>query len=358
MLTNEITELLEIKYPIIQAPMAGGITTSTLVSEVSNSGGLGMIGVGGMPSNQMREQIREVKQLTSNNFGINLFVPGEFTTSDSEIEETTKLLDPLFRKLDIQQNEVDLPSSKRNYESFQEKVEIIAEERVPVCSFIFGIPPKEVITKLKGNGIIVIGTATTVHEAVEIENAGLDAVVVQGSEAGGHRGTFAGEVEESLIGLMSLLPQAANHVTIPIIAAGGIMDGRGLAASLCLGAKGVQMGTAFLTTIESGAHPLHKEAILDTSKEQTVLTRSFTGKFARAIKNSFVSDLQKHEGVFPDFPIHRVLAQPIVKASQSQNNPEYMLLLSGQSPGLAKHETVQTLMANMITEAKKMNIDL
>lgn len=181
----------------------------------------------------------------------------------------------------------------------------------------------------------------------------MDAVVVQGSEAGGHRGTFLSDVKDSLLGTMSLVPQAADHVSIPIIATGGIMDGRGLVASLQLGAHGVQMGTAFLTTNESGAHPLHKEVILE-SRQPTVLTRSFTGKYARAIKNAFITDLEKDESTFPAFPIHRKLAQPVVSAAKIQKNPDYMLLLSGQSTYLAKRQPAKELIESVIKESKLM----
>lgn len=353
MLRNELTELLKINYPILQAPMAGGITTPRLVSEVSNAGGLGMIGVGGMPANQMQEQIRQTKQLTSKSFGINLFVPEEFVATDEEVEATKEILAPLFKKLNIKQEDAELPTPQSKEKDFQEKVEMIVEEKVPVCSFIFGIPPKEVITKMKENGIIVIGTATTVREAMEVEKAGMDAVVMQGSEAGGHRGAFIKEVKDSLVGTMSLVPQAADCLNIPIIAAGGIMGGRGLTAALHLGALGVQMGTAFLTTEESGAHPLHKEAILN-SEDQTVLTRSFTGKYARAIKNAYVAELEAYEAGFPMFPLHRSLTQPIVTAAKNQNNPDYMLLLSGQSTTLARKKTARVLIETMVQEASKL----
>lgn len=354
MLDNELTKLLQINYPILQAPMAGGITTSKLVAEVSNIGGLGMIGVGGMPANDMYEQIKEVKQLTSKPFGINLFVHPHFSATEREIEETQHLLKPLFEKLGINQDEnVELPSIKAETDIFMEKINMIVEEKVPVCSFVFGIPSLDVITRLKDNGITVIGTATTVEEAVETEKAGMDAVVVQGSEAGGHRGTFLRDVNDSLLSTMSLVQQVADQVSIPIIATGGIMDGRGLVASIQHGAQGVQMGTAFITTNESGAHPLHKEAIL-SSRQPTVLTRSFTGKYARAIKNAFINDLEKHESTFPAFPIHRKLTQPIVSTAKVQKNPDYMLLLSGQNTHLSRRQSARELVESIIEEAKSM----
>jgi nitronate monooxygenase len=356
MLINELTELLNIKYPIIQAPMAGGITTSQLVSAVSNSGGLGMVGAGYMAPDAMKEQIREIKELTARNFGVNLFVPNEFHVTSDEIESAEKVLKPIREKLNLRdKGQLDLPNHKKNFEIFDELIQIVINENVPVCSFTFGLPSKEVISELKAHNIILLGTATTVREAMEAEKVGMDAIVVQGSEAGGHRGNFISEDKESLIGLMSLIPQVADHVRIPVIAAGGIMDGRGLMASLCLGAKAVQMGTAFLTCTESGAHHLYKEAIMNAGEEEMVLTNAFSGKWARGIKNRFIEEIQG-KGAFPQFPIQNALTQPIRKAAASQKNIDYMSLWSGQSPRLAKTQSVEDLIKSIVNDANKIHL--
>jgi nitronate monooxygenase len=356
MIKNKMTELLKIEFPIIQAPMAGGVTTSNLVAEVSNSGGLGMIGAGYMSPNQIREQIREIKQLTPNPFGINLFVPNEFTCTEIEIKSASQLLQPICEQLHINQNDnLEIPTSNHLFETFYEQIKIVIEENLPVCSFTFGVPSIEIIAKLKHHNIILMGTATTVEEAVENERVGMDIVCVQGSEAGGHRGNFRGEDQGSLVGLMSLIPQVVDHVSIPVIAAGGIMDGRGLMAAICLGAMGVQMGTAFLTCIESGAHQVHKEAILHAKEDQIVLTRAFSGKWARGINNQFISDLKNHQESLPDFPVQNSLTQHIRKAASSQNHTDYMSLWSGQSPRLAKNQTVEALMKEIVSKAKNIN---
>ena len=203
-----------------------------------------------------------------------------------------------------------------------------------------------------------MGTATTVREAVENEKAGMDIVVVQGSEAGGHRGNFIDGNQESLVGLMSLIPQVVDNVSIPVISAGGIMDGRGLMASICLGAKGVQMGTAFLTCIESGAHKVHKEAIINANEDSTILTRSFSGKWARGIKNNFILEMEKNERFLPDFPVQNTLTQDIRKSSAAHNNQDFMSLWSGQSPRLAKNQTVESLIKSIIAEAQKLNLGI
>ncbi|WP_147535472.1 NAD(P)H-dependent flavin oxidoreductase [Bacillus marasmi] len=354
MLRNEITELLQIDYPIIQAPMAGGVTTPTLVAAVSNNGCLGMFGSGYLNAEQTREQIKEAKKLTSNHFGINLFVPTQFSQSIDEINQANLLLQPFREKLNIATGGTsNLPDYESASETFHEQIRVIIEERVPVCSFTFGIPSSEVIRELKQHNIIVIGTATTVDEAIEVEKCGMDMVVVQGCEAGGHRGNFLHDVKESQIGLMSLIPQVTDNVNIPVIAAGGIMDGRGLRASLCLGAKAVQMGTAFLTCQESGAHKLHKESIVHAGEDQAVLTRAFSGKWARGIKNIFITETQNHEAAFAQYPVQNTLTQNIRKAAAAQGNPEFMSLWSGQSPRLAKSQSVEELISRIVAELLK-----
>ncbi|QUG42295.1 nitronate monooxygenase [Psychrobacillus sp. INOP01] len=355
MFTNNFTNLLKIDFPIIQAPMAGGITTSKFVAAVCNNGALGMIGAGYISPIQLREQIREVKELTSNSFGVNLFVPGEFEISENKIEIANRLLNRYREQLNIQEEKVTLPSVEDGFQSYMQQIQVVIEEKVPICSFTFGVPTADVMRKFKQHNVTTIGTATTVAEAISIEKLGMDAVVVQGSEAGGHRGNFIGDHEESLIGLMTLIPQVADIVNIPVIAAGGIMDGRGLMASLCSGAKAVQMGTAFLTCEESGAHPLHKEAIMHSKDGDTTLTRTFSGKWARGINNKFIMEMGEYEDTIPNFPIQNALTQSIRKASAHQNNKEYMSLWAGQNAKLARVETVEQLVQRVMNEARKVN---
>ncbi|GGA36314.1 NAD(P)H-dependent flavin oxidoreductase [Psychrobacillus lasiicapitis] len=353
MLTNLLTNLLKINYPIIQAPMAGGITTSNLVAAVSNNGALGMIGAGYLSPAQLQKQIREIKELTSNSFGVNLFVPNDFQVKEDEVDIASNLLHQFRAQLNIENDQSVIPEKDGALKAYNEQIEIVIEEKVPICSFTFGVPSIEIISQLKQHGIILIGTATTVVEAMAIEELGMDAVVVQGSEAGGHRGNFISSHEESLVGLMSLIPQVADQVSIPVIAAGGIMDGRGLLASISLGAQAVQMGTAFLTCEESGAHPVHKEAILQAKDEDTIFTRAFSGKWARGIQNKFITEMQEHEAEILPFPVQNTFTQSIRKASSSQNNKDFMSLWSGQSPTLAKNETVEMLIQRIIKHAEK-----
>lgn len=333
--------------------MAGGITTTSLVSSVSNFGGLGMIGAGYMTPEQIRHQIKEIRGITKNQFGINLFTPNDFKVSENEINRASELLQPLKKQLNLQNERPNLPTIEKERENFHEQLRVIIDEKVPVCSFTFGVPSKEIMTELKKHGIFLIGTATTVAEVLLNQEIGMDAVVLQGSEAGGHRGTFASD--DNPIGLMSLIPQVTAHVSIPVIAAGGIMNGRGINDTLNLGAQAVQLGTAFLTCRESGAHPVYKEAILNLIDDQTVLTRIYSGKWARGIKNKFYQELKDYEVELPEFPIQNTLTSAIRKAAAQQNNPDYMSLWAGQNARFARKLTVKDLMTALITEIKEIN---
>ncbi|OXS79920.1 NAD(P)H-dependent flavin oxidoreductase [Domibacillus enclensis] len=349
MKSNEAAKQLGIPYPIVQAPMAGGVTTPELVAAVSNAGGLGMLGAGYLTPDQTRTQIQNVKQLTSKPFGINLFVPNEFHAAADEVQAAHQHLHTIQAQLSVTpETSLTVPEFSQLLESFKEQVKVVIEEQVPVCSFTFGLPSKETIDELKQHPITLIGTATTVKEAVENEKAGMDLVVVQGSEAGGHRGNFLAGHQESFVGLLSLIPQVADHVQIPVVAAGGIMDSRGIKASFCLGAQGVQMGTAFLTCAESGAHHVHKEAVLQAAEDDIIMTRAFSGKWARGIQNKFTEEMKEQELRVPDFPVQNTLTQSIRKASSDQNNPDFMSLWSGQSPRLAKKQTVAQLMDDLV----------
>lgn len=342
MIQNECTKLLGIRHPIIQAPMAGGVTTTALVTEASKAGCLGMIGAGYLSAEQLYDQILEVQKETQQ-FGVNLFVPKPFTLNQSEVQEATERLYPINAALSLEQTEPSINSYEALKQTFDQQIEVIISTHVPVCSFTFGLPSDDIVRRLKDNGTVLIGTATTVSEAIACEKAGMDLVTVQGSEAGGHRGNFLHHQEESMIGLMSLIPQATDAVKIPVIAAGGIMDGRGIAASLMLGAQAVQMGTAFLTTTESGANPLHKEKILSSAEDEVILTRAFSGKWARGIQNTYTLAMQQEQYLLPDFPITNSLTKPIRHAAGQQNNSEFLSLWSGQSSRLARSESVREL---------------
>lgn len=350
MIQNECTKLLGIRHPIVQAPMAGGVTTTSLVTEASKAGCLGMIGAGYLSAEQLHNQIIDIQKETQQ-FGVNLFVPQPFAINQTEVNEASERLYPFTEILHIRQSEPSIKTYDTFKQTFDQQIEVIISTHVPVCSFTFGLPSDDIVRRLKENGTMLIGTATTVSEAIACEKAGMDLVTVQGSEAGGHRGNFLQHQEESMIGLMSLIPQAVDAVKIPVIAAGGIMDGRGIAASLMLGAQAVQMGTAFLTTTESGANLLHKEKILSSVEDEVILTRAFSGKWARGLQNTYTLAMQQEQYLMPDFPITNSLTKPMRQAAGQQNNSEFLSLWSGQSPRLARNESVEELVERISKEA-------
>lgn len=351
MVTNSLTERLCIKYPIVQAPMAGGITTTDLVVAVSKEGGLGSIGAGYMSATLLQRQVQEIKSLTEKNFAVNLFVPQPFAISEEAVAMTYDDLSLIYDQLQINGSiDISLPTYEEKVTTYKQQIDIVIKERVPIVSFTFGLPSKQVVKRLHEVGTVVMATATTVHEALEIERLGIDVVIAQGSEAGGHRGNFLQQTEDSLIGLISLIPQIKDNVDLPLIAAGGIMDGRGIVAALTLGASAVQMGTAFLTTEESGAHRLYKQAVLQADESTLTLTDKISGKYARGIRNELIDKLAGGSGRSPDYPIQNTLTQEIRKEAQRQDNVQYMSLWSGQSPRLARHEKVRILMQRLIKE--------
>ncbi|UOF92007.1 nitronate monooxygenase [Fodinisporobacter ferrooxydans] len=343
---TKLTELLGIKYPIIQAGMAGGSTTPELVAAVSNAGGLGTLGAGYMAPEQMRKAIADIRERTDQPFGVNLFVPGAYEEDMQVIFQMQEYLKGIETRLGIQSTSNRKPGIYA--ESFAEQLSVILEENVPVFSFTFGIPDAAAIEALHSNQTKVIGTATTVKEALLLAERGVDAIVAQGSEAGGHRGTFLQSFESSLVGTMALVPQIADRVRLPVIASGGIMDGRGIVASLALGAAGVQMGTAFLSSFESGAHSKYKERILTSSDDSTVITRAFSGKPARGIKNEFITMMDTYGKKIPHYPIQNALTKEMRKAAAGQENTEYMSLWAGQAASLSQLASVEELMSRLI----------
>jgi nitronate monooxygenase len=347
---TNVSEILKIEYPILQAGMAGGITTPELVAAVSNAGGLGMLGAGYMTPEQIRDAIREIRDRTDRPFGINLFVPEQVSESPENIARMNKHLATYRQQLGLMSE----PDITKYAESFEDQLAVVFEEHVPVFSFTFGIPSPNIIREIKNQGIVVVGTATTVREAVTLEQNGVDLIVAQGNEAGGHRGTFLGPWQESLVGLMALLPQMVDQVHVPVIAAGGIMDARAIVASLVLGASAVQMGTAFLTCTESGAHPCYKEALLASTDESTVITRAFSGKPARGIKNLFIVEMEQYTGEIPAYPIQNALTREIRQAAAKQNRTEWMSLWAGQASAMCKTQSATELMRDLVAEIDRI----
>lgn len=348
---TSLTRLAGIHYPLILAPMAGGPSTPELVAAVSNAGGLGSFGAAYLSPDAIRAAIRAIRERTDRPFSVNLFAP----LPDAA---TPEVLARAQARLDTYRAELGLPPgavpSGPFAPSFAETLAAVVEERVPVFSFTFGLLPEGALQQVKASGAVVMGTATTVAEGIALAESGVDAVVAQGSEAGAHRGTFLGDMEASLVGTLALVPQLVDAVRVPVIAAGGIMDGRGLVAALALGAAGGQMGTAFLVCPESGAHPSHKAALLSAPEDATGLTRAFSGRFARGLRNRFLEEMRDHEDDFAPYPAQNSLTRDIRQAAARQNRPEFLSLWSGQAPRLARALPAAALVQTVMDEAGRV----
>ena len=340
-------KILNIVYPIIQAPMAGGFTTPELVAAVSNAGGLGSLGAGYMHPTEIKKTIQEIRGLTDKPFAVNLFIPKSHYASAEQITKACRDIEESCSELALKINSVSPPYSP----SFEQQLNVIIEEKIPILSFTFGLLHSESIKKLKENNTVLIGTATNLAEASLLEKSGVDMIVAQGSEAGGHRSTFIGKMEDGLIHLTELVTQLSEKIKIPIIAAGGIMNGDDIAKLLSLGAVAVQMGTAFLTCTESGTHPAFKKLLLSTKQDETVLTRAFSGAYARGIKNKFTERMESKKENILDYPIQNVLTNQMRKIAKAESNTDFMSLCAGQAAqycrDLSAVDLIRSLIFNM-----------
>src|SRR5438309_4556555 len=255
---TEAIERLGIRLPIVGAPMGGGPSTPALVAAVSEAGGLGSLAGGYLSPDRLRADIAAVRAATSKPFAVNLFVPTPVAPTGEELEAALAALEPYRLELGLPAR----PAAGGPWsEDFEAQLAVVVEERVPVTSFTFGLLPPAAVAALHDAGSLLVGTATTVEEAVAAEASGADLVCAQGSEAGAHRGTFLGAAEQALIGTLALVPQVCDAVQVPVIAAGGIMDGRGVAAALGLGAGAAALGTAFLRCPEAGTSATYRRAL-------------------------------------------------------------------------------------------------
>ena len=345
-----LTELLRLQYPIIQAPLSGGGDTPEMVAAVGEAGAIGFIGAGYLTPGQIGEYGRAIRARTSRPFGINLFAPFAAAEVPADTRAAVARVAPFFAELGLPAPSVSNSPGIAFAEQFAAALEIGAS----VFSFTFGLLPEGAIEAIKGRGMLVFGTATTVAEAVALKKSGVDAVVMQGGEAGGHRGTFAGDFYSSLVGTMALVPQAVDAVKIPVIASGGIMDGRGIAAALALGASAVQMGTAFLTCSEGGMPDVYKDAILGAREDQTRVTRAFSGRPARGIVNRFMNEVEADSvvDVILPFPVQNGLTRPLRSAAGKMGRAEFLSLWAGQGVRLARRQSAGELVRRLVRETE------
>lgn len=352
---SSLTRRLGLEHPIIQAPMAGGPTTVDLVAAVSEAGGLGSFGAAYNTPEQILELSAQLKRRTSRPFGINLFAPlAEPAAGDPA---------PMVRAVSAYHEQLGLPPPKPpawSGDPFEDQLAAVLDSGAALFSVTFGTLSPGAISALKERGILIAGTATTVEEAQTLERLGMDAVVAQGSEAGGHRGTFAGPFDSAMVGTMALVPQIVDAVAVPVIASGGVMDGRGVAAALALGAEAVQLGTAFLTCDEAGVAPQHKEAILSSREDSTRVTRAFSGRPARGIVNRFMTEIDPvgaRSELLP-FPLQNSLTRELRNAAARQGNADFLSLWAGQGVRMSRRISARGLVELIVKELEETVADL
>jgi nitronate monooxygenase len=346
------TRLCGIEHPIVLAPLAGGPGTPELAAAVSEVGALGSLGGGYLSPDALRAEIRKLRALTSRPFLVNLFAhggpppepPGE------EIARAKAFLAPFRAEVGLTGDPSLLPAPP----AFRDQLAVVLEEAVPIFSVTSGSLASEDVRALQRRGTIVLGTATTPDEARTLVASGIQAVVVQSSEAGGHRATFASPPDQALVGMMALLPRVADAVKVPVIAAGAIMDGRGIAAALALGAAGVQLGTAFLACPESGATPAYKAAVLAARSggDPTVLTRAFSGRLARALSNRF-TQAAANAPTLP-YPQQNALTGELRRAAAKAENADLLSLWAGQAVALARSRPARDLVLELTRETREV----
>lgn len=346
---NDFCRRLGIDYPILLAPMAGETAKPALGIAVSAAGGLGSLGVSYMTPAGIREAIRATRAGTDRPFHINLFTPTAWSAEPGRMAVYRETLAAAHAELGI--SPPDLPN--RYEESFDEQFAVILEEVPPVFSFTFGMPTPEQIAALRQRGILVVGTATTVAEARALETLGVDAVIAQGAEAGGHRGSFLAPVEQSLIGTMALVPQIVSAVKLPVIAAGGIGDGRGVAAALCLGAQAAALGSAFLLSDETALNPAWRSALQSDAVHETALTRAFSGRHARGIRNRFLERFAGDDEMIPDYPVANAMSRSMRAAAAKAGRAEYLSLWAGQAASLARSEPAAAILRRIVAETRE-----
>jgi nitronate monooxygenase len=343
-----LLQRLGIEKPILLAPMAGSGGTPELAAAVSNAGGLGAWGGAYSKPEEIVANIRRIRQLTDRPFSINLFAGGYAIGRTVDPRPMLEIMSEAHAELGLPPPLLPpLPT-----DPFAAQLEAVLEERPPAFSFTFGIPSLAQIAALKKRDIAVAGTATTVQEARQLADAGVDAIVAQGAEAGAHRGSFAAPFEDSMVPLTALLRGICQSVALPVIASGGIMDGRDIAAAQKLGAVAAQLGTAFLTCPESGAPAAYKNALLGAKKDTTVITRAFSGRPARGLTNRFIAMVAGKEQAILPFRQQNDLTRPMRNAAGRQGIADFISLWAGQGVTRVRQMPAAELIDTLLAESR------
>jgi nitronate monooxygenase len=339
---------LGIRIPIVQAPMAGGVTTPELVAAVSEAGALGSVGAPYYTAAEITRAAAEVRARTDKPFALNLFIPVPPQTTDEAIVARVRpVLNAMRADLGISLD----PAPAAPRDDFDAQFEAVLAARPAVFSFTMGILAREKVAALHAQNAILIGTATTPDEGAALEDAGVDIVCAQGAEAGGHRGSFLVPTGEGLWGVLALTRELVRRVRVPVLAAGGIMDGHGIAAALVAGASGVQLGTAFLACPEAGTPPAHRAALRSEAARRTVITDAFSGRHGRAIKNRFTDALAPL--ALPPFPAFLGYTRDVRAAASKQDRADLMQLWAGQGAPLARELGAADLVTTLVRETNE-----
>ena len=329
--------------------MAGGPGTPELLAAVSNAGGLGSFGGAYSTPEALSENITRIRTLTKKPFSINLFAGAYRSDIEVDASPMLKILRTIHAEWDLP--EPMLPSLAAD--PFPAQLEVVLATRPSAFSFTFGIPSPEQISRLKAEDIVIMGTATTVNEARILEKAGVDAIIAQGSEAGAHRGSFAESFEVSMVPTLKLVREIAKSVSPRVIASGGIMDGGDIMRAMAAGAVAVQLGTAFLACPECGAAPAYKQAILSAREDTTEITRAFSGRPARGLKNRFMELVGERSDVILPYPLQNALTRPMRTAAGKRGDREYLSLWAGQGVSRARQMLAADLVRLLVEEMKE-----
>lgn len=347
---NLFTERFALEHPIVQGPFGGGNSSVALVVAVSEAGALGSLGAVNLSPTDIRETVAAIRSRTGRPFNINLWLPvagqDDVAVTESDVARSVSRVIDAVRAFGL-----PTPTMPERFAwSFDAQIGPLLDAAPPVISVVMGAPDREVTRDAARRGIRTIGTATTVDEAVALEAAGVDAVVASGADAGGHRGSFLRPVEMSLVGTMSLVPQMARAVGVPVIAAGGIADGRGIAAALALGAQGAQVGTAFLVTPEAGAPEVHKRVLGTPDARWTKLTRAITGRHARGVENELMRTLEDHLADVLPYPAQSWVTGALRKAAGVAGRESWLALWAGQNASSARPMPAAELVRRLVDE--------
>ena len=350
-----VSRRLKLDAPIIQGPFGGGLSAVDLVVAVSESGGLGSFGVHHLDAAGIRDVTAKIRARTARPFALNLWIPlgdsDDPPMDDAQWRAALELLRHYYESLGV-----PLPARPARFAPrYEEQVEALLELKPAVFSFVFGVPSASVLERCRSAGIVTLGAATTPDEAKLLADAGVDMVVATGFEAGGHRVSFLRPPEDCLMGTLSLVPQVVDSVKVPVIAAGGIADGRGIAAALALGASAAQIGTAFLACEESNAAPAHRAKLFSADAKRTSLTRAFSGRLARSIHNDFIDAMQGKQHELAPYPVQNWLNAQIRAAALAAGRTDVISLWSGQSAPLLRHRNAAELMRSLKVEATTLN---